>query len=198
MKKSSTKNQDLTASFCQCEEYKDSLLYIKNFSRFCLYQKDTHYYKLFSYDDMEQAVYNHLKLYADKNITLGICKDIVMQIKFECYKRVNNFQSMYISLIDKLLNTRTNEFEDFDPNKYSFISVPITSEDVANSTGDAPPLFQKFLDEVLVNKDLTPDVGMQLLMQETFGYCLLPGTEAEACFFFIGDGANGKSKLLDI
>jgi putative DNA primase/helicase len=197
-KSNSEKNQDLTESFCQSENIKDNLLYIKNFDRFCIYDDVKKYHRLFSYQDMEREVYYFLKNVAGKNITLSVCRDIVLQIKFECYKRVNNFQSMYISLIDKLLNTRTNQFEDFDPQKYSFISVPITSEDVANSTGDAPPLFQKFLNEVLVNKDMTPDVGMQLLMQETFGYCLLPGTDAEACFFFIGDGANGKSKLLDI
>lgn len=193
-----SKNQDLTAQFCQSEEFKDNLLYIKNFSRFCLYQADTHYYKLFSYEDMEQAVYNFLKRNADKNITLSICRDIVLQIKFECYKRVNNFQSTYISLTDKLLNTKTNEFEDFDPQKYSFISVPVSSEEFSNYQGEISPLFQTFLNQVLIKKDGTPDFELHNLMQETFGYCLLPGTEAEASFFFVGDGANGKSKLLDI
>ena len=54
------------------------------------------------------------------------------------------------------------------------------------------PLWKKFLDEVL------PDDSLQLLLSEIFGYCLTPSISFHKAFFLVGDGANGKSVVLDV
>jgi putative DNA primase/helicase len=55
-----------------------------------------------------------------------------------------------------------------------------------------PNTFLAFLKEIL------PDEDDQKLVQEIFGYCLLPSNKFQKFFIFLGEGANGKSVLLAV
>ena len=50
-----------------------------------------------------------------------------------------------------------------------------------------------FLDEILVQ-----DYERISLLQELFGYCLLPDTRFNKAFVFVGEGANGKTVVLNV
>jgi putative DNA primase/helicase len=52
------------------------------------------------------------------------------------------------------------------------------------------PTFDSFLIRIL------PDPVDRLIVQEIFGYCLLPDCRFQKAFVFFGEGANGKSVLL--
>lgn len=53
--------------------------------------------------------------------------------------------------------------------------------------------WEKFLDDVT-----NGDKGRHDLLQEMFGYCLTKDVRYQKCFCLIGNGANGKSVLLNI
>jgi putative DNA primase/helicase len=53
------------------------------------------------------------------------------------------------------------------------------------------PIFRAFLDDCL-------DQQSQQLMQEIFGYLLIPETCAQKAFVFVGEGGAGKSTLLAV
>jgi putative DNA primase/helicase len=54
------------------------------------------------------------------------------------------------------------------------------------------PMFQKYLDEVLPEKEL------QNIVAEFFGYVFIKGLKMEKAMFLYGSGANGKSVFFDI
>ena len=55
------------------------------------------------------------------------------------------------------------------------------------------PRWLQFLDEtVLLTDAKTPCKEWQELLQEWFGYCLIPSSQAQASMFWLGSGANGK------
>ena len=55
----------------------------------------------------------------------------------------------------------------------------------------AAPLWESFLDQVLEG-----DVERIAVIQELFGYCVIPGNSFHKFFLFEGQGANGKSVAL--
>lgn len=82
--------------------------------------------------------------------------------------------------------------------RHAFLKIPCAIEEIENTP--EPVLFLKFLRSILVQKDnpKEPDFDLICFVQEMMGYLLLDSTQAEAAFFFIGSGSNGKSKLLDV
>jgi putative DNA primase/helicase len=58
---------------------------------------------------------------------------------------------------------------------------------------DEPKLWIKFLNEVFENDQEVIDY-----MQRIFGYAMTSDTTERCIFFFVGDGMNGKSVLLDV
>ena len=55
------------------------------------------------------------------------------------------------------------------------------------------PQFKKFLDEIMAGREIH-----KKLLQEMMGYILYTAKKLQKCFFLMGDGANGKSVLLNI
>lgn len=56
------------------------------------------------------------------------------------------------------------------------------------------PKWLAFLDEVLGQQD----TALPLLLQELFGYCLIPDTTQEKFFLLTGTGRNGKSTIVEV
>lgn len=55
------------------------------------------------------------------------------------------------------------------------------------------PEWKRFLNTITQE-----DRDTKRLIQETFGYCLIPGNWMQTAFILMGDGNNGKSTLLEI
>lgn len=54
------------------------------------------------------------------------------------------------------------------------------------------PRWETFLQEVMLTTDGHPHSEWINIVQEWFGYCLIPDTSAQAAMFWVGEGQNGK------
>ncbi len=94
--------------------------------------------------------------------------------------------SKKIAVENGLLDVRTGELTQFTPNEFVTTRLPARYEQNAQC-----PQISKFLTEIL-EPDQIP------IVQEMFGYCLLRGYPIHTCFVLLGEGANGKSTLLNL
>ncbi|MAG50375.1 hypothetical protein CL621_01890 [archaeon] len=92
-----------------------------------------------------------------------------------------------IAVKNGILNLRTKELKDFNPEQRFFVKNPIIYDPKAKC-----PKIIRFLKEILENKE---DLD---IVQELFGFCLVRDYFLERSIFLWGGGRNGKSKLLDI
>lgn len=189
--------QKLVEDYCEDEKNIKALVYVENIDSFCRYDEARGFYRILKPRDFEKEIYQMLKKRMKKSIAASNITDAIKQIRWQIYNTVDNVFSNYIAFKDKLLNLTTFEYEEFDLNKMTFFSADVSAADVDLHTGKIP-LFQKFLDEVIVDDKGKTDKQLQSIVQEMFGYCLLNTLEAHAAFFLVGDGSNGKSVILSI
>jgi len=97
-----------------------------------------------------------------------------------------NPDPLLVNLKNGLLDVQTGAFEKHDPVVMSVIQLNCDYDAAAEC-----PLFLKFLDEVLPPENI-------LLIQEFFGYCLIPVTIAQKAFILHGPGQSGKSTVLSV
>jgi len=90
-------------------------------------------------------------------------------------------------LTNGILNIKTREMTEFTPNKVFFNKLPITYDE--NCKCDK---IKSFFEDILKSED---DVRV---IYEMFGFILLRKYLMQKAFMFIGSGANGKSKLLQL
>jgi putative DNA primase/helicase len=91
-----------------------------------------------------------------------------------------------INLKNGIYNIKTKEFNKHTPRHLFTYEIPVDYGPNAKC-----PKIMKFFKEVLSPEDI-------LVIQELFGYCLYPSYQIEKAFIFLGDGANGKSTLLNL
>jgi len=115
---------------------------------------------------------------------LQILKDLTEESKISP-------QSNLLCLESGTLNVHTGDLLPNSPDHYLFNQLPIKWNTEAEC-----PLLLLTLDEIFQDD---PDKKQKiLLLQELFGYCLLPETSHQKFFLFVGNGANGKSLILDV
>lgn len=122
-----------------------------------------------------------------KSITGRSVSEVRGHIERRTYMSRDEFDSNIdeITLKNGVLNTKTFEFIDHDPKRYSLLQIPV------NYVPDADcPKFKKFLGETLPNK-----IERETII-ELFGYCLVRNYSIQKWFMFLGEGANGKGTLL--
>ncbi|MBA7504848.1 hypothetical protein ES706_03506 [subsurface metagenome] len=113
--------------------------------------------------------------------------EVVGFIKRETYQPREKFNLKHlINLKNGFLNIKTGELLTHTPEKLSTIRIPVAYDPSANC-----PNIQKFLREVLHEGDMPT-------ILELFGYCLYLGYPIHKAFMFVGDGANGKSTLINL
>lgn len=97
----------------------------------------------------------------------------------------------FINCLDGVLNWRTGEL--FPHNSQYRLTTQIqASWNSTEKTDFETSRFKKFLDEIL-------DKETQKTLQENCGLMLSPhAQETQTAFCFLGNGSNGKSKLMDI
>ncbi|VUZ29066.1 DNA primase family protein [Acetobacterium wieringae] len=91
-----------------------------------------------------------------------------------------------INLKNGRYDLATGQLKPHDPNILSTIQLQAGFEKTA-----VAPIFMAFLADCL-------DADSQLLLQEIFGYLLIPETCAQKAFVFVGAGGAGKSTLLAV
>ncbi|MFA5406990.1 MAG: phage/plasmid primase, P4 family [Candidatus Nanoarchaeia archaeon] len=92
-----------------------------------------------------------------------------------------------VPVTNGVLNVLTGQLSDFTPDKVFFQKLPLTYDPSA-----ACPQIDAFLNSVFGNED---DVKM---FYELTGYCLVKDNSFEKAFMLVGNGRNGKSKLLEL
>ncbi len=91
-----------------------------------------------------------------------------------------------IAVLNGILNVETKELSDFTPDKFITQLIPIFY-----NTEKECPKIQKFITEVVGKEQVA-------LVQEFLGYCLYKEYCIDKAIMLIGDGANGKSTLLEL
>ena len=185
---------EVVDQFCQAKENIDNLLFVQSMGRLALYDKALGYHKFFETRELRQISRRYMIEHLRKNVSMASIKDFIAQVETECYRHVNTMQTDYVALNDVLLNIGTGETHKYDKDKLVFHKLNINSTDMNTET----PRFLQFLDEIIVGDDGTPDKELQQIVQEMFGFALLPGLDPHAVFFLVGSGANGKSVLLNL
>lgn len=112
--------------------------------------------------------------------------EIIGHIQRETYCRREQFnnEKWTLNLENGLLDVKTRELREHTPQFMSTIRIPIRYD-----LGADCPKIKGFLKEILHNQDIP-------VIQQLFGYLLVPDYSIQRAFMFIGDGANGKSTLL--
>lgn len=123
-----------------------------------------------------------------KNITTQTVKEVLGHIIRRTYIGRDEFDSdeNEITLKNGVLNTKTFEFTEHDPHKYSLLQIPVKYDQNADC-----PEFKEFLMEIL------PDSIERNTIIELFGYCLIKNHSIQQWFLFHGKGSNGKGTLLN-
>lgn len=184
------------------------LLYVNNEEKLYLYRNGV-YLPVEEERWLKPNIYRYLtqkKLDPDSglspslNITAALIDSLTRELKFtiRATNSTPTSESRYIALTDnQSLDTQTWKTAPSSRQQPAFFRLDITSTDLTRPGN--PTNFIKFLGEVLVLPDgKTTDLALLLFVQEMLGYCLLDTTEAHATFFLVGQGMNGKSKLLDV
>lgn len=92
----------------------------------------------------------------------------------------------YINVKNGLLDWRNGELKPHTPERFSSTQIRVNYDPNARSVD-----IEQFFHDVL------PDDVVQT-MYEIIGYCLIPTTMYQKAFMFTGDGANGKSTLINL
>lgn len=120
-----------------------------------------------------------------KTLTPETAQKLYRQAQFSYYFQIPqrkdevriNAENLTVAIDSEGIRTSDHQKEDF-----FFYSLPFPYDSEAGY-----PLWQKFLDEVL------PDKEVQKVFQEFYGVCLAPKLKPEKALVCIGTGSNGKS-----
>jgi len=93
-----------------------------------------------------------------------------------------NLSNCTLVLSSEGVTTKSFDYRDFLTHQ-----LPFNYDPKAHNS-----IFQRFLDEVL------PDKDTQRTLQEVCGYLFIKGLKLEKIFFLYGTGANGKSVLFEV
>lgn len=115
-------------------------------------------------------------------------REILHHIKAQTYVSLSDFSNdpNILNLKNGVLNRETLELKPHNPDFLSLVQLPIEYDPEA----ECPRVIQ-FCREVLKPEHLAT-------IEELFGYCLYRGYPFQRLFLMVGDGANGKSTLLEL
>lgn len=123
-----------------------------------------------------------------EELTTHWANEIIFHIQASTYTEREDFDKNkhLIHLENGIFNIETMKLENLDPNIMSTVGLIIKHDPDADC-----PKIKQFLSEVVSEDDIT-------VVQEMIGYCLLRDYPIHKAFMLIGDGANGKSTLLEL
>lgn len=104
------------------------------------------------------------------------------------YKNNFNINKKILNFPNGELEVATGELKNHSRENYATIQMNYSFDPQATC-----PTWEQFIEDIT---DGARDRAE--LLQEMFGYCLTHDTSHQKCFYLIGDGANGKSVLLNV
>jgi len=123
--------------------------------------------------------------------TTHLVNQVISKIEADTYIEQEEFFNHLIkdeiAVENGLLNLRTRELSEFDPDKIFFTKIPVTY----NTLAVCPAIEQHF--KSVLKKEEDSEV-----MFELFGFFLYKEYFIEKGIMFIGDGRNGKGKTIDL
>lgn len=190
-----SRNQDFSKAFLAHPLFFNAVIYIKNTGSLALYNQIKGLFEILDPEDAEDVVYRFMLTCSRKSVSMSVVSDVIEQIKCLTDRKVESAFSPLLALTDCLLNMDTFQLVPFGVEHNVFFGLPFASTDLTLKLLPTSR-FAKFLDQVLITDQGSPDQELIALVQEMFGYCLLTSNICEASFFLVGDGSNGKSVLL--
>lgn len=164
-----------------------------------IYSYNNKYYDEKTDDDLTKIIYKFLK---DNDIIdewrMNRINEIIKALK-NCdeIKEINALDN-YDNLMN--LNNGIYNLDTFELQKHSedfYFSYVINAEYKENE-GKKAINFQEFLSKLFTLNNNNPDIGTIANIIRLGGYLLYPQNKIEKMFIFLGEGANGKSVLIDI
>lgn len=131
-------------------------------------------------DHVEQFLQDETKEYY-KNETVGYIRD-----KNYHDREIFNSQPYMLNLQNGVLDIKHNKFLEHSPDYYFLTTIPVAYKKNAKIKK-----IKQFLKQILRPDDIKR-------IQEIFGYCLYREYHIQKAFMFLGDGANGKSTVLNL
>lgn len=182
------------------DRFHEKLFFVRSCDSFFEY-KDGHFI-LLPEETFLTEILNYLDVTYYKNLTQNILKEVAAHCRLKARAQDSAFSSFdtpFISTASGLFSLETGVFLPHTPTVPALIYLPYTEEQMKSTK---IPIFTHFLETSLVHEDAkdTPDLELVDFMQEVAGYYLIPGylRTSGISFFFVGNGANGKSVLADI
>lgn len=133
----------------------------------------------------------------DQRIDDQFAKNIYLALKHQVLTSVPSMDSDWITFRDVSYNPLLDETKEHSRELYSTHYINCNYRGLT----DDCPIWHHFLDTSIVEKNnhKNPNKELQTLIQEMFGYFLISNPEmGQVAFFLVGEGANGKSKLLKV
>ncbi len=126
-------------------------------------------------------------IFAEKASTYHV-NEVVNWIKRESNAELYEFDNKLeiLNCCSGLINMDTLEFREHSPKYLSMIQIPV----YYHPEDDAPAIMQ-FFNEVLKPEDVD-------CVLELFAYCLIRNMAFQKAFLFVGEGANGKSTMIEL
>ena len=123
-----------------------------------------------------------------KFITNHNVSEIIGHVKRSTYidRHEFNKEKWVLNLKNGLYDIHTKKLNPHTPDFLSTIRIPINYDQDAECV-----TIHRFFSEILKNGDVP-------IIEELFGYCLVPDYTIQHAFLFTGDGANGKSTLIEL
>ena len=115
-------------------------------------------------------------------------KETVGYIRDKNYKdrAIFNSNPYLINLQNGIYDLKTNKFSEHNPDNYFLSEIPVEYNKKAKIKK-----IKTFLKQVLKQDDIKR-------LQEIYGYCLYQNYHIQKAFMFLGEGANGKSTVLNL
>lgn len=113
--------------------------------------------------------------------------EILHFIRFETLTprdTINN-ETCRINLLNGIYDLNSDTLEEHSPDNIFITQIPVKYDRDAEC-----PAFKKFIGEIAHKGDIQT-------IYEFIGYCMIPDTTIQRAVMLVGEGSNGKSKLLD-
>jgi len=112
--------------------------------------------------------------------------DVIFFVKGSTYFDRKNNPLNKIAVENGILDVVTKELTPYTPELFITTGIPVSYDTKAKC-----PKILKFLEEIVAKEEIP-------VIQEMFGYCLYKAMPFHQALMLIGDGANGKSTLLEL
>jgi len=113
--------------------------------------------------------------------------EVVHYVQFETLikREMINTEICRINLLNGVYNLNNDTLEEHTPDNIFITQIPVNYDRDAEC-----PAFKKFISEIAHESDIQT-------IYEFIGYCMIPDTRIQRAVMLVGDGSNGKSKLLE-